>query len=101
MNHTILLNTDSETAAQIVTAILTRQGYHVLRSFDLRSALVAHPESVCPCHGTSPCNCQFVVLLVYGRAARWWSSLTATIRKPAYRLSPTSRKDPIPIWLER
>ncbi|GIK37536.1 MAG: hypothetical protein BroJett011_13690 [Chloroflexota bacterium] len=70
MNHTILLNTDSETAAQTVTAILARQGHRVLRSFDLRSALVAHPERVCPCHGTSPCNCQFVVLLVYGRAAR-------------------------------
>lgn len=70
MSNTVLLNTDSETAAQIVTAILTRQGYHVLRSFDLRSALVAHPKRVCPCHGTSPCNCQFVVLLVYGRAAR-------------------------------
>lgn len=70
MNNMILLNTDSETAAQNVTAILSRQGHRVLRSFDLRSALTAHPESVCPCHGTSPCNCQFVVLLVYGRTTR-------------------------------
>lgn len=70
MNNTILLNTDSETAAQTVTAILARQGHRVLRSFDLRSALTAQPDRVCPCHGTSPCNCQFVVLLVYGRAAR-------------------------------
>lgn len=70
MNNTILLNTDSETAAQRVTAILTRQGHRVLRSFDLRSALTARPDSVCPCHGTSPCNCQFVVLLVYGHKAR-------------------------------
>lgn len=70
MSNPILLNTDSETAAQTVTAILTRQGHRVLRSFDLRSALTAHPDSTCPCHGTTPCNCQFVVLLVYGRTAR-------------------------------
>ncbi|NUN03912.1 MAG: hypothetical protein HUU41_22635 [Bryobacteraceae bacterium] len=70
MNNIILLNTDSETAAQIVTAILTQQGHRVLRSFDLRSALAAQPESVCPCHGTTPCNCQFVVLQVYGGAAQ-------------------------------
>lgn len=70
MNNAILLNTDSETAAQTVTAILTRQGHRVLRSFDLRSALTAQPNSVCPCHGTTPCNCQFVVLLVYGHKAR-------------------------------
>lgn len=69
MNNQILLNADSETTAQMVTNILTRQGYRVLRSFDLRSALTAQPDNVCPCHGTTPCNCQFVVLLVYGRAA--------------------------------
>lgn len=70
MNTTILINADSETAAQTITVILTRQGHRVLRSFDLRSALTAHPESICPCHGTTPCNCQFVVLLVYGRTTR-------------------------------
>jgi hypothetical protein len=70
MNNTILLNADSETAAQTVTTILARQGHRVLRSFDLRSALTAQPDRICPCHGTSPCNCQFVVLLIYGGAAR-------------------------------
>jgi hypothetical protein len=70
MNNTIVLNTDSETTAQIVTTSLTEKGHRVLRSFDLRAALAAHPDNVCPCHGTTPCNCQFVVLQVYGGAAQ-------------------------------
>lgn len=65
MNDRILFNTDAETAAQTVTALLTGQGYRVLRTFDLRSALGARPDRVCLCHGTVPCTCQFVMLLVY------------------------------------
>ena len=69
MNDSILFNADSEIAAQAITAFLTRQGYQVLRSFDLRSALAAHGDCACPYHGTTHCTCQFVVLLVYGHAA--------------------------------
>lgn len=69
MNDSILFNADSETAAQAVTALLTRQGYRVLRSFDLRSALAVHGDCACPYHGTTHCTCQFVVLLVYSAAA--------------------------------
>ena len=68
MNSSILFNADGETAVQIVTTTLTRQGYQVIRSFDLRSALAAQPDYVCPCHRTTPCTCQFVVLLVYADA---------------------------------
>ena len=64
-NHGIWFKADAETATQMVTALLTRQGYRVIRTFDLRSALGTQPNSVCPCHGTAPCACQFVVLLVY------------------------------------
>lgn len=64
-NEGILFNADADTAAQTVTGLLTWQGYRVIRTFDLRSALGAHPNSVCPCHGTVPCTCQYVVLLVY------------------------------------
>jgi hypothetical protein len=48
---------------------LTRRGFRVVRSFDLRSALApltAHVDCECPHHGTAKCTCQFVVLLVYG-----------------------------------
>jgi hypothetical protein len=68
MNDSILFNSDSETAAQAITAFLTRQDYQILRSFDLRSALAAHGDCACPYHGTTHCTCQFVVLLVYGHA---------------------------------
>jgi hypothetical protein len=44
MNDSVLFNSDSETAAQAVTALLTRQGYRVFRSFDLRSALAGHGD---------------------------------------------------------
>lgn len=76
MNDSILFNSDGETAAQTVTAALTQRGFRVVRTFDLRSALVAHPDRDasrwpcnCPYHGTDYCTCQFVVLLVYGDTA--------------------------------
>ena len=69
MNESIVFNFDSETATKAAIATLTRHGLHVVRSFDLRSALIAHDGCECPHHGTAQCDCQFVVLLVYGDAA--------------------------------
>lgn len=69
MNESILFNFDSDTVSQAVRIALARQGLSVLRSFDLRSALGAHGGCECPHHGTAQCNCQFVVLLVYGEPA--------------------------------
>ena len=34
-------------------------------SFDLQTAKFAHTDCTCPHHGTSQCDCQIVVLLVY------------------------------------
>jgi len=69
MNENILYDCNGETAAQAATEALTRRGFRVVRSFDLRSALAplaAHADCECPHHGTAQCTCQFVVLLVYG-----------------------------------
>jgi len=69
MNENILYDCNGETAAQAATETLTRRGFRVVRSFDLRSALAplaAHADCECPHHGTAQCTCQFVVLLVYG-----------------------------------
>ncbi|MBI3359685.1 MAG: hypothetical protein HY023_01070 [Chloroflexi bacterium] len=73
MNHceaplwgSILFDAGGEVAAQAATAALTRRGFRVVRSFDLRSALTAHADCECPHHGTARCTCQFVVMLVYG-----------------------------------
>ena len=69
MNGNIFFNADSETAAQAATVALTQRNFRVVRSFDLRSALVAHEDCACPYHGTNHCTCQFVVLLVYSATA--------------------------------
>jgi hypothetical protein len=68
MSDSVLFDSRGETAAQAATAVLTRRGFRVVRSFDLRSALAAHADCECPYHGTAQCTCQFVVLLVYGEA---------------------------------
>ncbi len=69
MNGSILYDCNGETAAQAATEALTRRGFRVVRSFDLRSAMATHADCECPHHGTAQCTCQFVVLLVYGNAS--------------------------------
>ena len=69
MNEGIVFNSGSDHAVKAVTAALTRRGFYVSRSFDLRSALTSQGGCECPHHGTAQCNCQFIVLLVYGEAA--------------------------------
>ena len=46
---------------------LTQAGYRVVQTFDLQIARLAHPDCTCPNHGTEACNCQLVILLVYGK----------------------------------
>jgi hypothetical protein len=69
MNSNIFFKADGETAAQVIRVTLAQYNLRVIRSFDLRSALIAHEDCVCPYHGTSRCTCQFVVLLVYSATA--------------------------------
>lgn len=59
------IDSDAETVALAASVVLAQQGFRVMRSFDLRSALAAHADCVCPYHGTAQCTCQFIVLLVY------------------------------------
>ena len=68
MGDSVLFDSCGEAAAQVAAAGLTRHGFRVVRSFDLRSALTTHADCGCPCHGTAQCTCQFVVLLVYSEA---------------------------------
>ena len=48
---------------------LSRQGLRVLQTFDLRDARLGIADCPCPHHGTTHCDCQMVVLLVYGQGA--------------------------------
>lgn len=63
---TLDLNTDQ--ALPLITRLLARLGLQVLPSFDLRTARCAPAACTCPHHGTQQCDCQMVVLLLYGRA---------------------------------
>jgi hypothetical protein len=44
---------------------ISQSGLTVIRTFDLQIARNAHFGSECPYHGTGPCDCQMVVLLIY------------------------------------
>ncbi len=55
----------SEQAVAWMIQRLSEAGLLVSRTFDLRSARLAQPSCSCPHHGTDPCDCQLVVLMVY------------------------------------
>lgn len=48
---------------------LSQVGLRVMQTFDLNSARADLEDCPCPHHGTGQCNCQMIVLLVYGKAS--------------------------------
>lgn len=52
--------------ASLMTSVLSRSNLRAVQSFDLNSARTEHANCGCPHHGTDLCNCQMIVLLVYG-----------------------------------
>jgi hypothetical protein len=58
------------TCTQVLTLVnekLTEAGFRTVQTFNLQTARLAHLGCTCPHHGTSDCNCQMVILLVYGK----------------------------------
>ena len=47
---------------------LLQAGLHPVQTFDLHTARLALHDCPCPNHGTNECDCQMVVMLVYGKA---------------------------------
>lgn len=47
---------------------LSRAGLRMLQTFDLHDARFQITGCTCPHHGTSQCDCQMIVLLIYGKA---------------------------------
>ena len=47
---------------------LMKAGLRPVQTFDLHTARVGLHDCPCPNHGTNECDCQMVVLLVYGKA---------------------------------
>lgn len=55
-------------AIQRTTRTMIDAGLRVVVSFDSRHIRLATDKEPCPYHGDSECDCQVVILLVYGSA---------------------------------
>ena len=62
----LILEQPCDNAIDWVTRQIRSAGLQVVRTFDLHVARHAHANCPCPHHGTDQCDCQMVVLLVYG-----------------------------------
>lgn len=49
---------------------LNQGGLQVLQTFDFEGARGIEPSCTCAYHGTDRCDCQMVVLLVYGKGSQ-------------------------------
>jgi hypothetical protein len=70
MNLSPFLSTSHpcDEALQRTNKQLEEAGLRAVQTFDLQAARAALPDCSCPNHGTDECDCQMVVLLVYGKA---------------------------------
>ncbi len=69
MNDSVLFMVVNQTCDQAIQWAWNRlieARLQVVRTFDLKAARAAHIDFTCPHHGTELCDCQMVVLLVYG-----------------------------------
>ena len=62
----LILEQPCKDAIDWVAKQIEGAGLAVVRTFDLHIARHAHTSCPCPYHGTDQCDCQMVVLLVYG-----------------------------------
>lgn len=107
---------------QVLTLVneqLKRAGFRVLQTFDLQVARLTHPDSPCPHHGATDCNCQIIVLLLYqkkigpvtlvvhGQDGKTWISLAIPINghgnqrlEAAIQRSLVPHRTDIPVFTE-
>ena len=48
---------------------LSKIGFKVLQTFDLQDVRLSIKDCPCPLHGTDPCDCQMIVLFIYGNTS--------------------------------
>jgi hypothetical protein len=63
------VNHPCDEALQWTKKLLLQAGLRSIQTFDLHAARAGSHDCRCPNHGTDQCDCQMVVLLVYGNAA--------------------------------
>jgi hypothetical protein len=61
------LNRPCDEAVDWLGQSLAHKGLRVLQTFDLHATRLSWEDCPCPYHGMNPCDCQMVVLLVYGK----------------------------------
>ena len=67
-NRPILsLQQDCDTAVPLIVTRMQKSGLQVICTFDLHQTRTAETDCSCPHHGTDQCDCQMIVLLVYGK----------------------------------
>lgn len=81
-----------DTTLQWVNQRLAEAGLRTVQTFDLQDARAGARDCTCPQHGTGQCDCQMVVLLIYGngkepetlilhgRDGKTWLSFAHTIQ---------------------
>ena len=71
MNTSPLLFIDQscDSALQWTNNQLIRAGLHIVQTFDLHTARLDMENCPCPNHGTNDCDCQMIILLVYGKTS--------------------------------
>lgn len=62
----LILEQPCDSAIDWVVQQISGVGLQVVRTFDLHVARHDHTSCPCPHHGTDRCDCQMVVLLIYG-----------------------------------
>jgi hypothetical protein len=63
------INHSCDEALQWSKQLLSLADLRAVQTFDLHTARLAMYDCPCPNHGTEECDCQMVVLLVYGKVA--------------------------------
>ena len=65
----LLLDCSCDQALQITRTKLSQAGLRAMQTFNLNTARLGLHNCSCPNHGTEACDCQMIVLLVYGESA--------------------------------
>jgi hypothetical protein len=91
----LIVERTCDDALQWANSQLLQAGLRTMQTFDLSAARAGAHDCCCPHHGTAQCDCQMVVLLVYGTdkepetlilhgsEGKTWLSLAHTMRPAA------------------
>ncbi len=63
------INSSCDEALQLIQKQLLQAGLQPVQTFDLHTARLGVHACSCPNHGAEACDCQMIVLLVYGEVA--------------------------------